>query len=180
MKMDEIIAAIWLELDRAQSMHPHWPGHDIVHAAGIVAEESGELIRAALRHWYREGGTLEDVRVEAVQTATTAIRLLMNLEGEEMVKVFDDERGSILDEAKEVINGERQDVYGSPEDSFALIASYWSIYLGRDVSERDVAMMMTLFKLARQSHQHKRDNLVDAAGYLGILGDMCEDGQNMA
>ena len=90
----------------------------------------------------------------------------------------EDERGSILDEAKEVINGERQNHYGDPEDSFALIAEYWSIYLERNITPQDVAMMMVLFKLARESHQHKRDNLVDAAGYLGILGDMCEDGQD--
>ena len=90
----------------------------------------------------------------------------------------DDERGSILDEAKGIINGERQDVYGSPEDSFALIAEYWSSYLEKTVVSGDVAMMMVLFKLARESHQHKRDNLVDAAGYLGILGDMCGDGQD--
>ena len=198
--IEEIMADIWKELDNAQSLHPHWPGHDLVHAAGIVSEESGELIRAALRHEYAEGGTLDDVRTEAVQTATTAIRLLMNLEGQTMNKKVmddfhvyetlwkakcddcqcddDDERGSILDEAKDVINGERQNHYGDPEDSFALIAEYWSTYMEKNITPQDVAMMMVLFKLARESHQHKRDNLVDAAGYLGILGDMCEGGQD--
>lgn len=104
-------------------------------------------------------------------------------------------RGSILDEAKAIINGERQDQYGSPEDSFKLIASYWEVYVDsvcRAANERnaklgnastfeapaitakDVAAMMVLSKLARQAHQHKRDNIVDAAGYLGILGDMEE------
>ena len=192
MKIQKILDLVLAELARAERLHPHWPGHDLVHAAGIVAEESGELMRAALRHEYAEGGTLEDVRTEAVQTATTCIRLLMNLEGKQMddYQVYktlwhadcddgdDDERGSILDEAKEVINGERQNHYGDPEDSFALIAEYWSIYLEKNVTPQDVAMMMVLFKLARESHQHKRDNLVDAAGYLGILGDMCEDGQD--
>lgn len=81
-------------------------------------------------------------------------------------------RGSILDEAKRIINGERQDQYGSPEDSFRLIGEYWGVYLGLEMTAKDVAVMMVLFKLARQANQHKRDNLVDAAGYLGILGDM--------
>lgn len=87
-------------------------------------------------------------------------------------------RGQILRDALEVINGERQDVYGDPEDSFALIAEYWNVYLRdqnhdfNDLDSKDVAYMMTLFKLAREAHQHKRDNLVDAAGYLGIAGDM--------
>ena len=89
-KIQKILDLVLTELARAERLHPDWPT-DLVHAAGIVAEESGELIRAALRFQYREGGTLEDVRTEAVQTATTAIRLLMNLEGQTMnKKVMDD------------------------------------------------------------------------------------------
>ena len=80
MKIQKILDLVLTELARAEQLHPEWPGHDLVHAAGIVAEESGELIRAALRHEYAEGGTMEDVRTEAVQTATTCLRLLLNLE----------------------------------------------------------------------------------------------------
>ena len=88
-----------------------------------------------------------------------------------------DMRGSVLAEAADVINGERQDVYGEPEDSFFLIADFWSVYLGKKyedvcLSREDVAMMMTLFKIAREMHQRKRDNIRDAAGYLGIYADM--------
>lgn len=94
----------------------------------------------------------------------------------ELPKHAQNMRGSILDEAKAIINGERQDQYGSPEDSFSLIAEYWETYIdGRNpkrIDAKDVAIMMVLFKIARQSNQHKRDNLVDAAGYLGILGDL--------
>ena len=90
----------------------------------------------------------------------------------------DRNRGSVLSEAINVINGDRQDVYGSPEDSFKLIAHYWNIYLQHmnkqiyAVEAKDVAIMMTLFKIAREANQHKRDNIVDAAGYLGIYADM--------
>jgi len=88
-----------------------------------------------------------------------------------------DMRGSVLAEAVDVINGERQDVYGEPEDSFFLIADFWSVYLGKKyedvcLSREDVAMMMTLFKIAMEMCQHKRDNVRDAAGYLGIYADM--------
>jgi hypothetical protein len=103
------------------------------------------------------------------------------------------DRGQVLRDALEVINGERQDQYGSPEDSFALIAEYWAVYLRNKIQKErgnidvndyifsefiqgdDVAYMMTLFKIARENFQHKKDNLVDAAGYLGIAGDMYED-----
>lgn len=86
------------------------------------------------------------------------------------------QRGGVLHEAINIINGERQDVYGSPEDSFAKIADYWTTYLGDQMTDRitaeDVALMMTLFKIAREANQHKRDNIIDAAGYLGIYADM--------
>lgn len=87
-------------------------------------------------------------------------------------------RGSVLGEAMQVINGERQDVYGAPERSFQRIANYWTEYLGDQLGDsitpQDVAMMMVLFKIAREANQHKRDNIVDAAGYLGIYADMQE------
>lgn len=100
-------------------------------------------------------------------------------------------RGSVLDEAKAIINGERQDVYGSPEDSFQLIANYWNTYLNSvgdferipetqddavNLTAGDVALMMTLFKIAREANQHKRDNVRDAAGYMGIYADMQGEG----
>jgi len=88
----------------------------------------------------------------------------------------------VLDKAKMIINGDKQDIYGNPENSFALIADYWNTYLysrklvqfAFKLTAKDVAIMMTLFKIAREANQHKLDNLVDAAGYLGILGDMYE------
>ena len=36
---------------------------------------------------------------------------------------------------------------------------------GEAVAPRDVPLCMIAVKLARQTHQHKRDNLVDIAGY---------------
>ena len=71
------VSDILQEYARAKRLHPRWPT-DRIHAAAIVAEESGELIRAAVRHKY-EGGDLEDIRTEAIQTAATCIRLLENL-----------------------------------------------------------------------------------------------------
>ena len=79
---------------------------------------------------------------------------------------------SILEEADKTINGERQDQYGSPEDSFKLIGDYWTTYLGVKVSTSDVAKMMTLFKIARMAGQKQsRDNWRDAIGYLAIDAD---------
>jgi len=68
------------ELERAKAKHPNWPT-DIIHAAAIVGEESGELTRACLRYKY-EGGLLNNSLTEAIHTAATAIRFIENyLEG---------------------------------------------------------------------------------------------------
>jgi hypothetical protein len=64
------------ELARAQAKFPTWP-IDPVHAAAIVAEESGELQRAALRYTY-ESATLEEMVAEARQVGAMAIRFIMN------------------------------------------------------------------------------------------------------
>ena len=81
---------------------------------------------------------------------------------------------NILEEAKEITSGDRQEDYGMPEDSFRGIADYWTVYLDsheicRRISPTDVAKMMILLKLAREDYKHKRDNLVDIAGYAHTL-----------
>lgn len=95
-----------------------------------------------------------------------------------------DNRGNVLLEAHAIINGERQQQYGSPEDSHAVIAALWNGYLRADaisldkdacsvLTAQDVAHMMVLFKLARELNgAGKRDNYRDAAGYLAIASDM--------
>lgn len=97
-------------------------------------------------------------------------------------------RGEVLGEAMSIINGARQDAYGKPEDNFATIAEFWTTYLqGRRkrippdapalshfwISPKDVAIMMTLLKIARiATGTQTRDSFVDAAGYIGIAADM--------
>lgn len=83
--------------------------------------------------------------------------------------------GDSLNEAHKIINGERQDTYGTPEDSFSLIAKYWNVYLRqniKNITSLDVAHMMILFKIARCSGQKSaRDNYIDIQGYAAIAAD---------
>lgn len=78
---------------------------------------------------------------------------------------------SILDEAKRITEGTRRAEYGTPADDFARAALMWTGILAhklRDkqaISAMDIPLCMIAIKLARQSHCHKRDNLVDIAGY---------------
>lgn len=82
-------------------------------------------------------------------------------------------RDDILEKAKSIINGERQGTYGSPENSFETIAKMWSAYLHRDMSAVDVANMMVLMKVARNSNGvYKDDNWIDICGYAALGGEI--------
>lgn len=93
---------------------------------------------------------------------------------------------SVLSEAYQVINGDRQDVYGSPEDSFQIIAEFWNIYirykfksLKINLKPIDVAHLMALFKEARILGQKpERDNYRDAIGYLALAADRLSNVQD--
>lgn len=86
----------------------------------------------------------------------------------------------ILQEALSLVNAERLDDYGTPADSFGRIAAMWSAYLDRPLSCRDVACLMALLKLGREAHRHKRDNLLDAAGYIGLADDMARQKESQS
>ena len=73
----EFMAAVRREYRHAKKLHPNWP-RDIVHAAAIVNEEAGELIRAAVQNYYGDEATQPEVITEAVQTAAMAMRLAVN------------------------------------------------------------------------------------------------------
>lgn len=72
---------------------------------------------------------------------------------------------TILQEAQGLVSGDRNTAYGHPAADFQRIAQLWSAYLGYPVDPRDVGMLLVLMKVARERHSHRRDNLVDIAGY---------------
>ena len=82
-------------------------------------------------------------------------------------------RSQILDTAKEYVTKDRADTHGDAESNFGLIAAYWSAHLNRNISAHDVAVMMTLMKLARmRSNPAHVDSAVDAAGYSALAGEI--------
>lgn len=75
-------------------------------------------------------------------------------------------RTELLETARKTVCGEREQDYGSPENSFQRIAEFWGTYLNQQITPVDVAAMMALLKLARVAEGHgKADNWVDLAGY---------------
>lgn len=82
---------------------------------------------------------------------------------------------SILVEAERVTSGDRQAQYGPPDQDFKRIAGMWSALKGVPFTAREVAMFMVCVKLSRETHQRKRDNWVDIAGYAKC-GSLCGEG----
>lgn len=82
---------------------------------------------------------------------------------------------SVLQEAHDVIYGDREKTYGDPGKNLRVIASYWTTHLKATkfmqdaLTENDVCCMMILLKQARLANSpDHRDSLVDIAGYVGL------------
>lgn len=78
----------------------------------------------------------------------------------------------VLEEALRITSGDRNASYGPPDQDFQRTAAMWSAMKGVEFEAREVAMFMILLKLSRETHQKKRDNSVDIAGYARCL-DIC-------
>lgn len=92
-------------------------------------------------------------------------------------------RKQILAEDEKCVCGQREEDYGTPEDSFRVIGELWETYIkskcvsdperGVCIQPEDVACMMALLKIARIAAGHgKADNWVDLAGYAACGGEL--------
>jgi hypothetical protein len=80
-------------------------------------------------------------------------------------------RASVLDEAKELVTGDRNNHYGPPHQDFARTAGALTALGyrgpdGRNLEAHDVAIMVGMVKMSRLMWTpRKRDSWVDLAGY---------------
>lgn len=95
-------------------------------------------------------------------------------------------RENILRTVADIVCRDRNNEYGEPEDTFELIADYWSVYIKHNclpfdgvgemnvIGADDVAIMMVLFKLARieSSFRESKDSYIDAIGYMACAADI--------
>lgn len=79
------------------------------------------------------------------------------------------ETESTLSEAERIVNGDRQADYSDPVANFNRIAYIASAIMAKDITAEECCIVMIAVKLAREEYKHKRDNLVDLAGYVEIL-----------
>lgn len=94
------------------------------------------------------------------------------------VREEDEAADDILEEALSITRGSRNASYGPPDQDFRRTAGMWSALFASKLREgvtfepRDVALAMILLKTSRETHQRKRDNWVDIAGYARC-GSLC-------
>lgn len=84
---------------------------------------------------------------------------------------------NILDEAGEITGNKsssRIKLYGKFEDCMERAAKIARVTTGKQLNTSDIYHVLIALKLAREAHAHKRDNLLDLAGYVNGLQEYFE------
>lgn len=81
---------------------------------------------------------------------------------------------NILIEAHKLVTGDRAKQYGNANDLLSRVAGAFEIITGKGIEPEDICLIMVLLKLQRDQHRSKRDNRVDACGYLELMNQIKE------
>ena len=81
---------------------------------------------------------------------------------------------NVLEEANKIVSGDRNKDYGDAAVDMARVAKMWSVILDYEIRPEQVPLCMICVKLSRESHKHKRDNLVDIPGYSEVCSQVHE------
>lgn len=136
-----------------------------------------EYMAADIKHLMRCDAIILLDGWEASRGARLELEIAQEL-GLEIYRLTGDQYGYVLktfipqidireyQEAEALVHGPRNADYGHPLDDFTKTALIWSAILGIEVTPEEVALCMVGVKLSREVNKPKRDNLVDAHGYL--------------
>lgn len=81
---------------------------------------------------------------------------------------------NILEKANQIVNlrsEEKERMYGDFIKSMEKTSELASIMSNKNIDVNDCYNVLIALKLARQSHSHKEDNLLDAVAYIGSLNE---------
>jgi len=81
-------------------------------------------------------------------------------------------RTKVLQEAEELVTGDREKEHGDFHSNACLTAKLWCGYTGYDIQPEQVPVMMALLKVARSDNSNNIDNFRDAAGYLALAAEL--------
>jgi hypothetical protein len=77
----------------------------------------------------------------------------------------------ILDKARALVDGDRNDAYGDPATKYSQISQLWSLLFGTPISPEQVLLAMCAIKLVRSANRstYNQDDLIDLCGYALML-----------
>ena len=84
-------------------------------------------------------------------------------------------KNQLLDACKVALNSRGQH-YGKVLENHSRIAKIWSLIIGSDITEEQVALMMVGLKVARliETPDHQ-DSILDIAGYAAVMSECIEE-----
>ena len=85
---------------------------------------------------------------------------------------------NILEKANEIVNKrseEKEREYGPFSLCNKKAAIIASVLSNKEITTLDIYNFQIALKLARESHSHKQDNLLDVAAYIGALNNYQEN-----
>jgi hypothetical protein len=78
-----------------------------------------------------------------------------------------------LNQASVLVQGQREKDYGDKVENHSNIAKLWSAYLDIPITAHDVAILMSLLKIARTKlGAVSKDTYVDMSAYSAIAGEI--------
>lgn len=76
---------------------------------------------------------------------------------------------TLLDEARDIVYGDREETHGEPSKNLAAIASMWTPIFGVDVTPEQVCLAMIALKVARAvNNPRHHDHWTDIVGYVAL------------
>ena len=85
---------------------------------------------------------------------------------------------SILLEADNILNGDRNEQYNDPNESFKVYAEILKATFGLELTPVEICKVQMAIKLGRLKYKYKRDSLVDLCGYSEILNRLESNNDN--
>jgi len=89
-------------------------------------------------------------------------------------------RTEVLREANSLVNGQRQEEYGTPMKNMTRIMSMvQQVFPERQWKPSDIPLFLLLVKIARAAEGYKWDTAVDLAGYASLWAEVSEEEKNV-
>ena len=80
-----------------------------------------------------------------------------------------------LEQASSLINGPRQEAYGSPHENFERLAVRISQITEQPITKRQAAQILVEVKLARLANGYHEDSVIDAIAYLALMMELNDE-----